>query len=163
SDRARVQLAAIELERGDAAAARRWLERVRLAQLERGDLRNAYRAFAETATRPADRVRWLALLRGEVSDPAEAAAIDAETDRVLGGLPVSELELAARQVGDRPPVGHVYIALAERALVEGDRDAARDAAEKARRSTIAPRYAARLAAVESRLGRSEEAVPDAGQ
>src|SRR4029453_2539016 len=32
ADRARVQLAAIELERGDSAAARRWLERVRLAQ-----------------------------------------------------------------------------------------------------------------------------------
>ena len=162
SDRARVQLAAIELERGDAAAARRWLERVRLASLERGDLRNAYRVFAETATRPADRVRWLALLRGEVSDPAESEAIDAQIDRALGDLPASELELAARQVGDRPPVGHVYVALAERALVEGDRDAARDAAERARKSTLAPRYETRLAAVESRLGRREESVPDAG-
>jgi branched-chain amino acid transport system substrate-binding protein len=163
SDRARVQLAAIELERGDSAAARRWLERVRLAQLERSDLRNAYRVFAETATRPADRVRWLALLRGEVSDPAESEAIDAQLDRVLGDLPVSELELAARQVGDRPPVGHVYVALAERALVEGDRDAAREAAERAHKSTLAPRYATRLAAVESRLGRSETSVPDAGK
>src|SRR5262249_9528200 len=88
SDRARVQLAAIEIERGDTAAARRWLDRVRLSRLERADLRNAYRAFAETAARPADRVRWLALLRGEVTDPAEAAAIDAQTDRVLGELPV---------------------------------------------------------------------------
>ena len=158
-----MQLAAIELERGDSAAARRWLERVRLAQLDRGDLRNAYRVFAETSTRPADRVRWLALLRGEVSDPAESDAIDSEIDRALGELPVSELELAARQVGDRPPVGHVYTALAERALVEGDRDAAREAAEKARKTTLAPRYATRLAAVESRLGRSDEAVPDAGQ
>ena len=163
SDRARVQLAAIELERGDAAAARRWLERVRLASLERGDLRNAYRVFAETSTRPADRVRWLALLRGEVSDPAESEAIDTQIDRVLGDLPMSELELAARQVGDREPVGHVYVALAERALVEGDRDAARASAERARKSTLAPRYATRLAAVESRLGRSEEAVPDAGR
>ena len=63
------QLAAIELERGDAAAARGWLERVRLSRLERADLRNAYRVLAETATRPADRVRWLALLRAEVTDP----------------------------------------------------------------------------------------------
>jgi branched-chain amino acid transport system substrate-binding protein len=161
SDRARVQLAAIELERGDSAAARRWLERVRLAQLERADLRNAYRVFAETSTRPADRVRWLALLRGEVSDPAEADAIDAQIDRALGDSPVSELELAARQVGDRPPVGHVYVALAERALVEGDRDAAREAAEQARKTTLAQRYATRLAAVESRLGRGDETVPDA--
>jgi ABC-type branched-subunit amino acid transport system substrate-binding protein len=163
SDRARVQLAAIEIERGDSAAARRWLEHVRLGQLERGDLRNAYRAFAETSTRPADRVRWLALLRGEVTDPAESAAIDADIDRSLGDATVSELELAARQVGDRPPVGHVYVALAERALVEGDRDAARDAAEKARKSTLAPRYATRLAMVESRLGRGEETLPDAAR
>jgi branched-chain amino acid transport system substrate-binding protein len=163
SDRARVQLAAIELERGDSAAARRWLERVRLAQLERGDLRNAYRVFAETSTRPADRVRWLALLRGEVSDPAEADAIDAQIDRALGDLPVSELELAARQVGDRPPVGHVYVAIAERALVEGDRDAARDAVERAHETTLAPRYATRLAAVESRLGRSDEVVSETGR
>src|SRR5262249_13701406 len=159
SDRARVQLAAIEIERGDTAAARRWLDRVRLSRLERADLRNAYRAFAETAARPADRVRWLALLRGEVTDPAEAAAIDAQTDRVLGELPVSELELAARQVGDHPTAAPVYVALAERALIDGDTDRARDAAEKARRLSTDPRYAARLAMVESRLGRPGAVPP----
>ena len=159
SDRARVQLAAIELERGDAAAARRWLDRVRLSRLERSDLRNAYRVFAETATRPADRVRWLALLREQVSDPAEASAIDAQFDRELGALPLSELELAARQVGDRPASGPVYVALAERALVEGDADRARDAVEKAHRLTLAPRYEARLAAVEAHLAHPEAPVP----
>ncbi len=161
ADLARVQLAVLELERGDAAAARRWLDRVRLSRLDRADLRNAYRTFAETAARPADRVRWLALLRAEMTDPGETAAIDAETDRLLGELPVSELELAARQVGDHPFAGNVYVALAERALVEGDRDAAREAVEKARRFQVAPRYATRLAAVESHLGRPEAApVPD---
>jgi ABC-type branched-subunit amino acid transport system substrate-binding protein len=156
SDRARVQLAAIELERGDATAARGWLERVRLSRLERADLRNAYRLFAETATQPPDRVRWLALLRAEVTDPSEAAAIDAQTDRLLSDLPVAELELAARQLGDRPTAGPVYVALAERALVEGKPDLARDAAEKARRLSIPPRYAARLASVEAHLARPEE-------
>jgi hypothetical protein len=157
SDRARVQLAAIELERGDAAAARTWLDKVRLSRLERTELRNAYRVFAETATRPADRVRWLGLLRAEVTDPSEAAAIDAQTDRLLSDLPVAELELAARQLGDRPTAGPVYVALAERALVEGKRDLARDAAEQARRLPIPPRYAPRLTSVEAHLGRPEGA------
>ncbi len=162
SDRARVRLAAIELERGDAAAARQWLDRVRLSQLDRSELRTAYRAFAESAQRPADRVRWLGLLRGEVTDASEGAAIDAEIDRTLGTLDLSELELAARQVGNRAPAGHIYVALAERALVEGKTDAARDAAERARKLSIAPRYAPRLAAVEARLGRPDaeaEAAP----
>jgi ABC-type branched-subunit amino acid transport system substrate-binding protein len=159
SDRARVQLAAIELERGDASAARGWLDRVRLSKLERGDLRNAYRVFAETSSRPADRMRWLALLRAEVTDPAEATAIDSQIDRLLGDLPVSELELAARQVGDRPSAGPVYVALAERALIDGKTDQARDAVEKARAVGVAPRYAARLASVEAHLGRSEAAPP----
>ncbi len=156
SDRAHVQLAAIELERGDAAAARGWLERVRLQRLERADLRNAYRLFAETAKQPSDRVRWLGLLRAEVTDPGEAAAIDAQTDRLLSDLPVADLELAARQLGDRDAAGPVYVALAERALVEGKPDLARDAAEKARRRSVPPRYAARLASVEAHLARPVE-------
>jgi ABC-type branched-subunit amino acid transport system substrate-binding protein len=161
TDRARVSLAAIELERGDAAAARGWLDKVRLSKLERGELRNAYRLFAETAARPADRLRWLGLLRAEVTDPSEAAAIDAQTDRLLSDLPAAELQLAARQVGDQPTAGPVYVALAERALVEGQSEVARDAAEKARRLSIPPRYAARLAAVEAHLARpgEAEAVP----
>jgi ABC-type branched-subunit amino acid transport system substrate-binding protein len=153
SDRARVQLAAIELERGDAAAARSWLERVRLSRLEQSELRNAYRVFAETAAKPADRVRWLGLLRSEVSDPSEVAAIDAQTDRLLSDLPAAELEFAARQLGNRDAAGPVYVALAERALVEGKPDLARDAVEKARRLAIPPRYAARLASVEAHLAR----------
>ena len=160
SDRARVKLAALEIERGNAAAARGWLDKVRLSRLERDDLRNAYRAFAESAARPADRVRWLGLLRAQVTDPSEAAAIDAQIDRLLGEQPLSELELAARQVGDRPPAGHVYVALAERALVENEREVAREAAEKAARLTLEPRYATRLAAVQRRLGRAED-VPAA--
>jgi ABC-type branched-subunit amino acid transport system substrate-binding protein len=158
SDRARVQLAAIEIERGNAAAARDLLERVRLSRLDRDDLRNAYRAFAESAARPADRVRWLGLLRGVTTDPTEVAAIDGQIDRVLGDQPLSELELAARQIGDRPPAGHVYVALAERALVEGQPEVARDAVERASRLTLAPRYATRLSAVQQRLSRGEAAT-----
>ncbi len=161
SDRARVQLATLELERGDLAAARGWLERARLARLEGADLRNAYRALAETATRPADRVRWLVLLRAEVSDAAEVAAIDVEIDGLLADLPTSELEVAARQLGERPPGGHIYVALAERALAEGRSDAAREAFDEARRLPIAPRYAQRMAALEARLRRPEATTTDA--
>jgi ABC-type branched-subunit amino acid transport system substrate-binding protein len=101
-------------------------------------------------------VRWLALLRSELSDPAEVAAIDVEIDGVLADLPMSELEVAARQLGERPPAGHVYIALAERAQGEGKSEAAQDALDEARRRPIAPRYAQRMAALESRLRRPQE-------
>jgi ABC-type branched-subunit amino acid transport system substrate-binding protein len=160
SDRARVQLATLEIERGDAAAARQWLDRVRLSRLEGADLRNAYRALAESSAKPTDRVRWLAMLRGELSDASEVSAVDAEIDHALADLSVADLDAVARQVGDRPPGGHIYIALAERALVEGDRDTAQEAWEKARKLPVAPRYAARLAALESRLGQPQAAATE---
>ncbi len=151
ADRARVQLAAIELQRGDVNAARGWIERARLSRLEGADLREAYRVSAETATSSAERVRWLGLLRSEVPDPAETAAIDLQIDAMLNEMPVSELQSAARQVGDRPPAGRIQLALAARALAEGDLDVARKALEEARRQPLAPRYAPQLAAVESRF------------
>jgi ABC-type branched-subunit amino acid transport system substrate-binding protein len=158
ADRASVQLAALALETGDAVTARRWLDNVRLSRLDDADLRNAYRTFAETSSRPAERVRWLSLLRTKVPDPSAVVAIDLEIDSVLAELSVDELEATASQVGDRPPSGRVFVELADRALAANDVDAAEDALESAKRRPMAPRYAPRLAALEARV-RSLRAGP----
>ncbi|MGI9590358.1 MAG: ABC transporter substrate-binding protein [Myxococcota bacterium] len=151
-DRARVRLAALELEAGDSAAARSWLAPVRLSRLEGADLRNAYESLAESAEDPAERLRWLAQLRGELPDPEALASLDAEIDSELARLPAEVLEEAARRVGDRPPAARIYLTLAERYRAEGRVDEARDALDRARSRALAPRYAARLAAAEANLG-----------
>ena len=155
-DRARVRLAALALERGESAAARGWLRPVRLSRLEDADLRNAYRALAESAESPAERVRWLGALRGEVPDAEDVAVLDAELDSELARLPASELERAARAVGERPPAARIYLSLAERRLLEGEVEAAREALEAARRRALAPRYAGRLAELEAQLHASTD-------
>ncbi|MEM7412275.1 MAG: penicillin-binding protein activator [Myxococcota bacterium] len=149
-DRARVKLAAIELERGNPVAARRWVKPVRLSRLEGPELRNAYRALAESAETPPERLRWLALLRTAVPE-GELSAVDLEIDTLLGQLSMEELRASRRYVGDRPPAARVYLTLAERALEAGDLGASEDAITQAGKRPLAPRYAGRLAAVEKRL------------
>ena len=159
-DRARVRLAGLALERGDSAEARRWIEPARLSRLGESDLRNAYRALAESAERPAERLRWLAFLRGQVADPAERAALDLEIDTELAALPADELAVAARQVGDRPPAARLYLALAERALADGRTEEAREALAEASRRPLGPSYAARLAELSTRLGGETPDAPE---
>ena len=158
-DRARVRLAAIELERGRPEAARRWVVPVRLSRLDGPELRNAYRALAESAATPPERLRWLALLRTAVPE-GELSAVDLEIDTLLGKLSVDELRDSRRYVGDRPPAARLYLALAERHLEAGDLGASEAALIQAGKRPLAPRYAPRLAAVEKRL-RSRDAGPTA--
>jgi len=157
-DRARVRLASLELERGRLDRAREFLARARLSRLDADDLRTAYRALADTAAGPVERVRWLALLRGELDEEAEANAVDVEIDALLAELDLPALERVVRLLGDRVPAGRVHITRTERALDAGDLDAAREALEAARSAPLAPRYATRLAAVSSRV-RAREAGP----
>ncbi len=163
ADRARVALATLAIEADDAVAARAWLDDVRLSRLDDADLRNAYRAFAETAERRSERVRWLSLLRTKLADPSELVAVDIEIDGILADLPVEELEETARQVGDRPPGGRVYVEIGERALAVNDADAASDALEAAKRRPMAPRYAPRLAALEAKVRALREGPTDVDQ
>lgn len=162
-DRARIRLASLELERGNLDRARELLARARLSRLEPPDLRTAYRALAETAPGPVERLRWLGLLRGAVEDEAERNAIDVEIDALLAKLDAPALERAADLLGDRIPAGRLHITRAERALDAGDLDAARAALDAARGASLAPRYAPRLASVESRVRMREAGPTDVSQ
>lgn len=151
-DRARVQLATLALERGDDAQARAWLGRVRLSRLDEAEQRNAYRALAQSAERPSERLRWLAQLRERTGEPARLADVDAQIDALLAEMPESELRAAARGAGDRPPGARIHLAIAERALAAGDLERAQEALEEAKRRPLDPRYAPRMADAMARLG-----------
>jgi len=162
ADEARVRIAEIERDRGNPDAARKILGRVKLSRLSEKDARSAYRVLADVAPDPVARLRWLSVLRAEVSE-TEVDAIDVEIDAVLASLDAGDLERAARQVGDREPAARVQLARAERALDANDLETARDALERAGKLPLSPRHAQRLAAVSERLRMREEGPTDVSQ
>jgi ABC-type branched-subunit amino acid transport system substrate-binding protein len=161
-DLARVRVAVLERERGNPAAARAILGNLRTNRLPPGEAEQAYRVLADVAPDPVARLRWLSLLRGQVSQ-REVDAIDVEIDAVLASLDAKSLDRAARQLGDRPPAARVEIARAERAMDAGDLDEAEAALERAGRLPLAPRHAQRLAAARARLRGRHEGPTDVAQ
>jgi len=151
ADAARVRVAGVEWDLGNLDEARSALSRVNFERLDEPDRRNAYRLLADLAREPAAQVRWLALYRAELEDPAELDATDASIDAALVGIDEAGLEQLARRLGVAPPIARVWLARAERALDVGDLDAAAAALEQVQVLPLPTRYAPRLTAAVERL------------
>ncbi len=162
-DAARVRVAELEAARGDAAAARSVLGRVRYSRLSDEDRRAAYRVLARVAPDPVARLRWLTRLREEEPDPAAVDRIDLQIDGILVGLDAEALARAAGQITEGATAARLELARAERALDDGDLEAARDHLERLESLPLGPRYAPLLAAVTERLLLREQGPSDASE
>jgi len=164
SDRARLELARLQSQRGDAEGAWATARRIRIARLESDRRREAYALLAdlaEGAGEPLAQLLWLAQLRGSEESPERAAEVDARIDRVLRGLPDAALEELAQQLERRPPVASVRLEQVERALGRGDPVAAGRFLEQASELPLAARQASRLGELRRRLGEGRIAGQEA--
>jgi hypothetical protein len=146
-----VRVAGVEWDLGNRQEARTALSRVRFDRLEPADRRNAYRLLADLAEDPEAQVRWLALYRAELDDPAEIEATDAAIDAALVGIDEDGLERLAGRLGAAPPIARVWLSRAERALDADDLEAAGDALAQVRVLPLPPRYGPRLSGAVERL------------
>ncbi len=124
SDVARLKLARLQLQAGDAEMARQVLRDVRIRQLSPEDKRLAYRLRAEASEDRAQRVQWLAAARtaavaAGVSDEA-VELMDAEIVVAVDDLSLTELRRAWELLDGRPPAGRVALRLAQASMELGE-------------------------------------------
>ncbi len=149
-DSARLGLARLELSRGNRDAAESVLRPMRLARLGPEERPLAYRAYADLATDPGDRLRWLVRVRASEPDAAGVARVDAEIDRAMLEMDASSLARVAAEVGPDPPAGHLLLRVAELELQAGDFERALRTLERASRLPLAAEDAPRLRSLEAR-------------
>ena len=159
-DSARVGAASIESERGNAGAALRALERVRLSRLSVEERKLVNRLLAGTARDPFARLRWLAKLRADESDAQIQTRIDGQIDELLAQLDRVQLALIANRLEPEIPAARALLIAAERSLDFGDFRAARSGIERASRMPMAPAYKARQALAADRLQALESGRTD---
>ena len=157
SDAIRLELAGLQLEAGENAAAARTADAIRISLLDAERRRRAHRlraAVARANDDAAEELRWLGRVRADQEDVEEAALVEARIDEVLAGLDAADLEQVSDSLGRRLPSGRLWLHRAERAHAEGDRAAARTALARAGRLPLTPSEAGRLAQLEARLSRA---------
>ncbi|MDP6540898.1 MAG: penicillin-binding protein activator, partial [Planctomycetota bacterium] len=165
SDAIRLELAGIQLERSDAAAAAETARGLRVSLLDPDRRRAAHRLRAELARAegdPAEELRWLGRVRADQDDPGEAAAVEERIDEILASLDDAAMDRVARALGRRQPVGRLWLNRAERGLATGNRSAALAALARARAHPLTRAEAERLVHLEDRLagrGPSSESFP----
>ena len=151
ADSARLGLARLELSRGNRAAADSVLRPMRLARLSPEERQQAYRAYADLATDPGDRLRWLVRVRAGESGADAVASVDAEIDRAMLEMDAAALARAAADVGPDPPAGRLLLRAAELELQSGDFERAERTLERASRLPLVPEDAPRLRSLEARV------------
>ncbi len=150
-DAARLGLARLEISRGNRPAAESVLRPLRLSRLSADERLLAYRAYADLATDPGERLRWLARLRAGETAPEAVARIDAEIDRTASEMDAVALARASSDVGPEPPAGRLLLRAAELELAAGDFERAERTLERASRLPLVPEDAPRLRSLEARL------------
>ena len=142
SDEARVRLARLHAQEGDAEMARRVLRDVRLRRLTPSQKRMAFRLRADVADDRAERLQWLAAARAaaiETSVSPEALELmNAEIESAVDVLTVPELQRAWELLDGRSPAGRVGLRLAQRSLDQGDYEHADDDLRIAGRLELSP-------------------------
>jgi len=161
ADSARLALARLELSRGNPPAAESLLRGLRVERLPEPERPLAYRAFADVASDPEKRVRWLVRLREATPQRDAADKITAEIEAALETMDAEALTRTAKAIGPDPPAGRALLRAAELELAKGELDAASEALEQASRLPIAPADAPRLHGLEARV-RARERAPEGG-
>jgi len=148
---ARVEIARLELARGDREAAAAMVRRASLSRLSSAERRVAFRVLADTARDPIEELRWLARVRASETDPDAVALVDVEIDERVVQLDRPELLRASEQLGGEIPAARVLLHVAELALDQGDAQQAQRALDRAAKLPLAPAYEGRLTSVTDRL------------
>ena len=137
-DAVRLELAELARERGDDEVAWQEAQRVRIGLLRDDERPRAARLIADLAHDRGDRAveaEALAQLR-DAAPPEATAAIDEELARALDELATEDLLRIVERLGGRPSAGTVWLAIGERALLEGDRGLAMRALARAERAPL---------------------------
>jgi len=151
ADSARLALARLELSRGNRAAADSLLHPMRLTRLSPEERQQAYRAYADLATDPGDRLRWLVRVRAGESGAEAVVRVDAEIDHAMLEMDAAALARAAAEVGPDPPAGRLLLRATELELQAGDFERAERTLERASRLPLVPEDASRLRSLEARV------------
>ncbi len=154
TDAIRLELARLQLERGEAEIAAETVQPLRLSLLGSERRRKAHALNAEIARARGDaaaELRWLGRVRADQTDPNRAADVEARMDEILAELSGEELEGAARELGRRLPAGRIWLARAERAVSAGQTSIAVGALGRAGALPLTRGEAGRLAALKSRI------------
>jgi len=149
-DLSRLRIAQIDFEWDDLPAARAVLADIRLEGLPRDALPTAYRLLADTAEGPGERLLQLAAMRSVVP-PSQIPGLDVEIDDLLVELDREALERAASRTDSRPPTARILLVVADRALQNGDPEAAAAALERAAQLPLSPAYRSLMISVRGRL------------
>ncbi len=137
-DAVRLELAELARAVGDDETAWQEAQRVRFALLRDDERPRAARLIADLARDRGDRgveVEALAQWR-DAAPPAAMAAIDEAFARALDEVATEDLVRIAERLGSRPAAGTLWLAIGERALVEGDRGLAMRAVARAERAPL---------------------------
>ncbi|MFP8876593.1 MAG: penicillin-binding protein activator, partial [Myxococcota bacterium] len=156
ADRARLRIAQIEYQRGDAVQTRAMLDDLRVSRLPREDQASAYRLLADTVWDPVERLVALSALRG-VATPSQIPGVDVAINDLLAELDDADLAALASRLASRPLAARVQLWVADRALQRGDPEAAATALARAERMPLSPRDRPLLISVRGRLGGPEPA------
>jgi len=154
TDVIRLELARLQLERGETDVAAATVAPLRLSLLGSARRRQAHRLNAEIARAQGDaaeELRWLGRVRADQSDQDLSAEVEIRMDEILAELDGDALEEAARHLGRRLPAGRVWLARAERAVSSGQTSVAVGALGRAGSMPLTSGEAARLAALKSRI------------
>ncbi len=138
ADAVRLELAELARELGDDEAAWQEARRVRIALLRDDERPRAARLLADLARERGDRVvevEALAQLR-DAAPVGETAALDEELARALDEVPTEELVRIVERLGGRASAATLWLAIGERALLEGDRGLALRALARAERAPM---------------------------
>ncbi len=154
-DHARLRIARIEFQRGDAARARAMLDDLRVSRLPEEAQPGAYRLLADTARDPVERLVELSALRGLVS-PSQIPGVDVEIDDLLAELDDAALTALAGRLASRPLAARVQLWVAHRALQHGDPEAAAAALARAERMPLSPKDRPLLISLRQRLRVGEQ-------
>ncbi|MGE4651863.1 MAG: penicillin-binding protein activator [Myxococcota bacterium] len=159
-DRARLRIAQIEYQRGDAERARSILDDLRVSRLPLEDQASAYRLLADTARDPVGRLVELSALRG-VAPPSQIPGVDVAIGDLLVELDDADLAALASRLASRPLAARVQLLVADRALRRGDSEAAAAALARAERMPLSPRDRPLLISVRGRLRGTEPGFGEA--
>lgn len=154
ANRARLTLAQIQNNRGEADIARDLLRRIRFSRLSELEKLQTYELLVDLSREPSEKIAWLAALRA--TSPAEdVPAVDAEIDALLEGAGADELTRAAGKLDEQVPAARIHLVLAERAIVAGDLDEAGRSLRRAEARERTPEDETRLDALRSELAERE--------
>jgi ABC-type branched-subunit amino acid transport system substrate-binding protein len=161
-DTARLGVATLEIERGNARAAKQSLRQLRMKQLSPTELHRAHRLLADLERDPIPKADWLAAFRAGEPDEAARLEVDAEIDELFAKLDPRVLGAIADRVEPDIPAGRALLIAAERTLDRRELDLARDYIDRASHLPMAPAYVSRLGVAVDRVRLLESGGSDLG-